>query len=631
MDNVINYIFESYDVMKNKSFCDHVKSFYKRPRSRTSFYRFDNTSIQTDREFSDSDRLSYIISMNIQDDVFSPNPDSPIGLEKRPLTSKEVLKLHLEGKIYDPFIKEKVNNIKSTNYTSYIRKKTQKANKVKSIPETMDKTDFTEVPGIESTSIDKRNTITFPANVAQPDDKGKSKMYSRALPPPPPLPPRNRKNEEEAVVSDNASGIKIADKVYLETDLDYVINTREEIKKQEEILFSIKRRFKHLAEIIAHVAPTENITRDLTSYEIDEVYHILNTQNELKPDFDKIYYLADSIQRNINKGIRDINNYYITCMNDHILFRYRIIEDLGRGCYGKVIRCYDHKHNKDCALKIIKSDRRYTGCFEHEVKMLLHLRRWYSNSLEEKKIYSPVFTNIVKSFMWRSHGVIVFNLYYADLYNAKLGRIKGEPLKVIALDLLNGLEFLKYANILHLDLKPENVFLVDAYSYNVKIGDFGLSKFGNRKQTDFNVQTCWYRSPEVLLFNQYSFEADLWSVGLIILELLTNRAVFRVKTDDELFYMMTEFMGKKPSNLINRNRNLNPTYLKIPIDKKIRFKEHLEKVENDMKYYIPFGLKDLLYGIMRWDPKERISLEKCKEIVNKYNAKGEKKLRSIDL
>ena len=263
--------------------------------------------------------------------------------------------------------------------------------------------------------------------------------------------------------------------------------------------------------------------------------------------------------------------------------------------------------------------------------MLLHIRKWYSNSVEARKNFAPVFTNIVKSFLWRSHGVIVFNLYYADLYHARLGRLKGEPLKVIANDLFDGLEFLRYANVLHLDLKPENVFLVDAYTYNIKIGDFGLSKFGNRKQTDFNVQTCWYRSPEVLLFNQYSYEADLWSVGLIILELLIDNAVFRVKTDDELFYMMCEFMGRKPSTLINRNNHFNAAYLKISIDKKLRLNEHLGKVEDDMKYYIPFGLKDLIYGILKWDAKERISLEKCKEILNKYNSKGEKKLRSVEL
>ena len=609
MDNVINYIFEAYDDMKQKNWREYLRSFSKSKRQRSSLYRFNNTSIQKDREFSDSDRLSYNISMNKQDYVFSPNPLSPIGLEKTPLTSKEALKLHIEGKIYDPYIKKKLNNLKSTYEDLYIRKKSKKTRKVKSIPELTDKTDFTEIPEIESTILDKRNTITFPANVAQPDDIDKSKMISRAAPPPPPLPP------------------KIADKVYLETDLDEVIDTREQIKKREEILFSIKRRFKNLEKIISHVAPTENITRDLTSCEIDEVYRILKTQNELKPDFDKIYYLADSIQRNINKGIRDKNNYYITCVNDHILFRYRIIEDLGRGCYGKVIRCYDHKHNKDCALKIIKSDKRFTGSFDHEVKMLLHLRRCYTNSVEAKKNHSPVFTNIVKSFIWRSHGVIVFNLYYADLYNAKLGRIKGEPLKVIALDLLNGLEFLKYSNILHLDLKPENVFLVDAYSYNVKIGDFGLSKFGNRHQTDFNVQTCWYRSPEVVLFNQYSFEADLWSVGLIILELLTDRPVFRVKNEDELFYMMSKFLGRKPLYLPNKNRYFNETRLKIQLNKKSRFNEHLKNVNDDIEYFVPLVLKDLIYGILKWDAKHRISLEKCREIVNKYNVKEERKLR----
>ena len=343
MDNIINYIIEAYDDMKKKTIWDYLKSYKKRPYDVSTFYEIHNTSIQSDSEnsdseYSNSDRLSYIISMNT-DEVFSPNPSSPIGIKKKPLDSKDVLKLHIEGKIYDPFIKNKLNNIRSTDENSYIRRKSKdfvKSKHVKSIPELNDKTDYTEVPEMESTILDKRNTITFPANVVS-SSKEQSKMFSRADPPPPPLPPRNHDN----------LGVKIAEKVYLNTDLDQVLETREVIKKREDMIFNIKRRFKHLAKIIDHVAPTDNITRDLTSYEIDEVHHILKTQDVRKPDFDKIYYLADSVQRNINRGIRDNNNYYITCVNDHILFRYRIVEDLGRGCYGKVIRCYDHKHNKD--------------------------------------------------------------------------------------------------------------------------------------------------------------------------------------------------------------------------------------------------------------------------------------------
>ena len=69
--------------------------------------------------------------MNIQDDVFSPNPKSQNLLEKKPLSSKDVLKLHIEGKIYDPFIKNKINNIKSTNEDSYIRRKKNSKSKIK--------------------------------------------------------------------------------------------------------------------------------------------------------------------------------------------------------------------------------------------------------------------------------------------------------------------------------------------------------------------------------------------------------------------------------------------------------------------------------------------------------------------
>ena len=56
---------------------------------------------------------------------FSPSPNSQNLLEKKPLSSKDVLKLHIEGKIYDPFIKNKITNIKSTADTSYIRRKSK--------------------------------------------------------------------------------------------------------------------------------------------------------------------------------------------------------------------------------------------------------------------------------------------------------------------------------------------------------------------------------------------------------------------------------------------------------------------------------------------------------------------------
>ena len=71
-----------------------------------------------------------------------------------------------------------------------------------------------------------------------------------------------------------------------------------------------------------------------------------------------------------------------------------------------------------------------------------------------------------------------------------MGRLEKNALKIVMTDIFEALLFLKYANILHLDLKPENVFLVDNKSFNVVIGDFGLARYGNKIQRDFNVQTC---------------------------------------------------------------------------------------------------------------------------------------------
>jgi dual specificity tyrosine-phosphorylation-regulated kinase 2/3/4 len=605
MDNTINYIFEVYDDMKIKTFLNYFTPSNQNQHSST-FYEVTNPTIQDqndDHDLSDSDyRLSYVISMNSQsNDVFSPSPEDELNISKRQLTDKEILKLYIEGEIYDPHIKDKYNKIKH-NDKSYIKSKSniyiterlRKSAKVKSIPETNETPNYLEIPCIEDSNLDNRNTITFPATVNN-DDQSQLIRYGRPPPPPPPIP-----------------------NMIENTNLDEFIQTKQELEKKNEILFNIKRKYKNLGNLIEYVDASIYISRDLTYSEVDEIKYLLYNLDNPNISFDKIYYLLDSAKRNDKIGIRDRDNFYITCVNDHILFRYSVLEDLGKGCYGKVLRCFDYKHHKDCALKIIKSDNRFYNAYEKEVKYLLHLRKEYNNSLDEGHKFRPLFTNIVKSFDWRSHGVIVFNLYFTDLYHARLGRLSGAPLHTIMIDLIDGLEFLKYANILHLDLKPENVFLVDSESYNIKIGDFGLAKFGNRVQSDFNVQTCWYRSPEVVLNNQYSFEADLWSVGLIFIELIINKPVFRVKTDDALYHMMVLLMGEKPTNLYNRNPKFRVNNIILSIDQSRKIETHLYIIEQEVKLNIPKKLKELVYGVLKWDPKRRISLNKCRDIMNEY-------------
>lgn len=81
---------------------------------------------------------------------------------------------------------------------------------------------------------------------------------------------------------------------------------------------------------------------------------------------------------------------------------------------------------------------------------------------------------------------------------------------------------------IHRDIKPSNILLGN--NGVLKLADFGLSKsitYPHVKQMTKEVQTLWYRSPEVMLGNVYYTTAiDVWSVGAVIYEMLTGKVLF---------------------------------------------------------------------------------------------------------
>lgn len=141
--------------------------------------------------------------------------------------------------------------------------------------------------------------------------------------------------------------------------------------------------------------------------------------------------------------------------------------------------------------------------------------------------------------------------------------------KLIVWQLLNGVAYMHSHGIAHRDLKPANVMW--GYNDKMKIGDFGLARFtsGNSKNADRDssathtgeVQTLWYRAPEVILGDdQYGTIVDDWSVGCMMAEFFrlaritspTNPAqsrwvclpIFKGSREFETLIMILETVGR---------------------------------------------------------------------------------------
>lgn len=120
---------------------------------------------------------------------------------------------------------------------------------------------------------------------------------------------------------------------------------------------------------------------------------------------------------------------------------------------------------------------------------------------------------------------IIFDYYDYDL--KKFLKTKDQlpelTIKNIMKQILSGVSYCHNKKILHRDLKPQNILLDSGGSKltilgNVKLADFGLARvlLLPLKTLTKEVQTIWYRAPEVLLGNnKYSFGVDMWAVGCI--------------------------------------------------------------------------------------------------------------------
>ena len=217
--------------------------------------------------------------------------------------------------------------------------------------------------------------------------------------------------------------------------------------------------------------------------------------------------------------------------------RYEIIKKLGKGGMGVVYQAHDPQIDRPVALKVLREDRVVSEDF---------VLRFFKEAKFIGRLSHP---NIVTVYdVGRDHGTIYIAMEYlqGQPFNEVIrsGKLSVEKIIDIALQVANALGYAHKKGIVHRDIKPSNIILTD--EGNVKLTDFGIaraedSNAAQQTQAGVILGTPFYMSPEQVMGKRVDGRSDLFSLGVILYELIVGRkpfegdhftAIFRAITDD---------------------------------------------------------------------------------------------------
>ncbi|KAG5550117.1 hypothetical protein RHGRI_015162 [Rhododendron griersonianum] len=261
----------------------------------------------------------------------------------------------------------------------------------------------------------------------------------------------------------------------------------------------------------------------------------------------------------------DKDGHYVFVVGDYITPRYRILSKMGEGTFGRVLECLDNERKEIVAIKIVRSIHKYREAAMIEIDVLQKLAR--------HDIGGTRCVQIRHWFDYRNHICIVFERLGPSLYDfLRKNSYRSFPIDLVrefGRQLLESVAFMHDLRLIHTDLKPENILLVS--SEYIKVPDY------------------------------------------------KGEALFQTHENLEHLAMMERVLGPLPPHMIIRADRRAEKYFRrgVRLDwpegatsrESMRAVWKLPRLQNLIMQHVDHSagdLIDLLQGLLRYDPSERI-------------------------
>uniref|UniRef100_A0A8C5DJQ9 Protein kinase domain-containing protein n=1 Tax=Gouania willdenowi TaxID=441366 RepID=A0A8C5DJQ9_GOUWI len=244
----------------------------------------------------------------------------------------------------------------------------------------------------------------------------------------------------------------------------------------------------------------------------------------------------------MNQFKKLFKSYIVSFLLIYIFYNaFTILEFIGEGAFGKVAKCQVNGSNAIVAVKILKQE--IEEDVEHELGMLEAIGQLNADQVHVIKLY--------EIFQHCGHTCLVFEMLDIDLFQHCLNKnsLYVNAIRPIAKQLLETLQALQYLKIVHTDIKPDNVMLINMkyLPYRVKLIDFGKALHYYTSKLGGMHQAVGYRAPEVTLGLPFTESIDMWGLGCLLAFLYLGFHLFPVHCEHLMLRCMVETLGM-PSN-----------------------------------------------------------------------------------
>ncbi|KAI0344950.1 kinase-like protein [Trametopsis cervina] len=236
--------------------------------------------------------------------------------------------------------------------------------------------------------------------------------------------------------------------------------------------------------------------------------------------------------------------------------RYQVFSSLGKGMFANVVKARVLQGDvgdagKEVAIKIIRSQESMYRAGQKEALILNKLKQ--ADPEDKKHI-----VRLERTFEHRGHLCLVFESLSMNLREVvkRFGKDVGLNIRAVrayAHQLFLAMSLLRKCNIMHADIKPDNI-LVNEQKTVLKVCDLGSASDVSENDITPYLVSRFYRAPEIILGFPYDPALDIWSIGCTLYELYTGKILFPGRSNNQMLLLMMELKGRFNSKMIKKSR-----------------------------------------------------------------------------